>query len=125
MAKATPDAVLDKILDEIATATRMLACSAQPTTYTEANSTYALADVTMAGGDFAKANGDTSGRKVTMGAKSSVLIDTTGTATHIALVRVSDSTLLYVTTCTSQALTANGSNTVNFPAWDIEVADPA
>jgi hypothetical protein len=125
MAKATPDAVLDKILDEIATATRMLACSAQPTTYTEADTTYALVDVAMAGGDFTKANGDTSGRKVTMGAKSSVLIDTTGTATHIALVRVSDSTLLYVTTCTSQALTANGSNTVNFPAWDVEIADPA
>lgn len=125
MAKATPDAVLDKILDEIATATRMLACSAQPTSYTEANSTYALADVTMAGGDFSKANGDTSGRKVTMGAKSSVLIDATGTATHIALVRVSDSTLLYVTTCTSQSLTANGSNTVNFPAWDVEIADPS
>lgn len=125
MAKATPDAVLDKILDEIATATRMIACSAQPTTYTEANATYALADVTMAGGDFTKANGDTSGRKVTMGAKSSVLIDTTGTANHVALVRVADSTLLYVTTCTSQSLTANGSNTVNFPAWKIEVADPA
>lgn len=125
MAKATPDAVLDKILDEIATATRMVACSAQPTTYTEANATYALADVTMASGDFTKANGDTSGRKVTMGAKSSVLIDASGTATHVALVRVSDSTLLYVTTCTSQALTANGSNTVNFPAWKIEVADPS
>lgn len=125
MGKATPDAVLDKPLDEIATATRLIACSAQPTTFTEANATYALADVTMAGGDFTKANGDTSGRKVTMGAKSSVLIDNSGTATHVALVRVSDSTLLYVTTCTSQALTANGSNTVNFPAWDIEIADPA
>lgn len=125
MAKATPDAVLDKILDEVATATRMIACSAQPTTYTEANSTYALADVTMAGGDFAKANGDTSGRKVTVGAKSAVLIDVSGTANHIALVRVADSTLLYVTTCTNQALTANGSNTVNFPAWDIEIADPS
>lgn len=125
MAKATPDAVLDKILDEIATATRMVACSAQPTTYTEANATYALADVTMAGGDFTKANGDSSGRKVTMGAKSSVLIDASGTATHVALVRVSDSALLYVTTCTSQALTANGSNTVNFPAWKVEIADPS
>lgn len=125
MAKATPDAVLDKQHDEVATATRQIACSAQPTTYTEANSTYALADVTMSGGDFTKANGDTSGRKLTMAAKSSALIDATGTATHIALVRVSDSTLLYVTTCTSQALTANGSNTVNFPSWKIEVADPA
>lgn len=125
MAKAAPDIVMDGALDVIATATRQIACSAQPTTYTEANATYALADVTMAGGDFTKANGDTSGRKVTMAAKSGVLIDVSGTATHVALVRVSDSTLIYVTTCTIQALTANGSNTVNFPAWDIEIADPA
>lgn len=106
MAKATPDAVLDKMLDEIATATRMVACSAQPTSFTEAN-------------------GDSSGRKLTVAAKSSVLIDATGSATHIALVRVADSTLLYVTTCTTQSLTANGSNTVNIPAWDIEIADPS
>jgi hypothetical protein len=125
MAKSANDLVMDGALDVVATATRMVACSAQPTTYTEANATFALADVTMAPGDFTKANGDTSGRKVTMAAKSGVLIDASGTATHIALVRVADSTLLYVTTCTSQALTANGSNTVNFPAWDIEVADPA
>lgn len=125
MAKAIPDAILDKTLDEIATATRQILCSAQPTTYTEANSTYALADVTLSGADFTKANGDTNGRKVTIGAKSSVLIDASGTGNHIALVRVSDTTLIYVTTCTSQAVTANGSNTVNFPAWDIELADPA
>lgn len=125
MAKAANDIVMDGALDIIATATRQIACSAQPTTYTEANSTYALADVTLSGGDFTKANGDTSGRKVTIGAKSGVLIDTSGTATHVALVRVSDTTLIEVTTCTSQALVANGSNTVNFPAWDIEIADPA
>jgi len=124
MAKAVPDIVLDAALDVIATATKQVACTTQPTTYTEANATYALADVTMAGGDYTKANGDTNGRKVTIGAKTGALIDTSGTATHIALVRVSDSTLIYVTTCTSQALVANGSNTVNFPAWDIELADP-
>lgn len=125
MAKAIPDAILDKTLDEIATATRQILCSAQPTTYTEANATYALADVTLSGGDFTKANGDTSGRKVTIAAQSGVLIDTSGTGNHIALVRTADSTLIYVTTCTSQAVTANGSNTVNMPAWDIEIADPA
>ncbi len=124
MAKSANDAIMDAALDVIATATRQIACSAQPTTYAEANSTYALADVAMAGGDFTKANGDTSGRKVTMAAKAGVLIDTSGTATHVALVRVSDTTLLDVTTCTSQALTANGSNTVSFPAWDVEIADP-
>src|SRR5574343_526404 len=125
MGKYSNDAVMDAGLDVIATGTRQLACSAQPTTYTEANSTYALADVTVSSGDFTKANGDTSGRKVTVAAKSGVLIDTSGTATHVALVRVSDTTLLYVTTCTSQALTANGSNTVNFPAWDAEIAHPS
>jgi hypothetical protein len=125
MAKAAPDIIMDGALDVIASATKQVACSAQPTTYTEANATYALADIVIDSGDFTKANGDTSGRKVTIGAQSSVLIDTSGTATHVALVRTADSTLIYVTTCTSQALTANGSNTVNFPAWDIEIADPA
>jgi len=125
MAKAAPDIVMDGALDVIATATKQIACSAQPTTYTEANATYALADIVIDGADFTKANGDTSGRKVTVAAQSGVLIDTSGTATHIALVRTADSTLIYVTTCTSLALTANGSNTVNFPAWDVEIADPA
>lgn len=126
MAKATPDAVLDQMADDlIATVTRQVVCSAQPTTYTEANSTFALADVTVDSGDFTKANGDTSGRKVTVAAQTGVLIDTSGTATHIALLDVSGTALKYVTTCTSQALVANGTNTVNIPAWDIEIADPA
>jgi len=102
----------------------MIACSAQPTSRTEAVTTYALADVAMTvNTDYTKANGDVSGRKVTVAAKSTVLIDVSGTATHVAL--VDGTRLLYVTTCTTQALTANGTNTVNFPAWDIEIADPA
>jgi hypothetical protein len=125
MAKAIPDAILDKTLDEIATATKQVLCSAQPTTYTEANATYALADIVIDGSDFTKANGDTSGRKVTIAAQNGVLIDASGTGNHVALVRTADSTLIYVTTCSSQVVTANGSNTVNFPAWDVELADPA
>jgi hypothetical protein len=100
----------------------MLVCTAEPTTRANALS-IALADVAMTvNTDYTKANGDTSGRKVTVAAKSSVLIDTSGTGTHIAL--CDGTNVLYVTTCTSQALTANGRNTVNFPAWDIEIADP-
>lgn len=125
MAKFAVDAVIDGTLDVYAAATRLFICSAQPANYTEASSTYALADVTIDSGDFTKANGDTSGRKVTVGAQSSVLIDASGTATHVVLGIAGSSTLLGGTTCTSQALTANGSNTVNIPAWDIEVADPA
>ena len=122
MAKWINDAALDVILDYIDQCDAMYLCSAQPTTYTEASSTYALADVAMTPDtDYTKANGDTSGRKVTVAAKSSVTVDTSGTATHIAL---TDGTVLVaVTTCTSQAVT--GGNTVNFPAWDIEISDPA
>lgn len=123
MAKTVHDDVLDGAFDVLDQANLQIACSAQPTSRTEAVSTYALADVAMTPNtDYTKANGDTSGRKATVAAKSSVLIDTSGTATYIAL--VDDTRLLYVTTCTSQALTANGSNTVNFPAWDVEIADP-
>lgn len=126
MGKSIHNDVLDAALSYISSnCTRQIACSAEPTTYTEANSTYALADVTLAGGDFATADGDTSGRKLTTGAKTGALIDVSGTATHIAQVDVSNTKLLGVTTCTSLALTANGSNTVNFPAWKREIADPA
>ena len=123
MAKYANDAVMDAALDVIATATRMDVCSAQPANFAGI-AAVALADVTLDSSDFSKANGDTSGRKVTVAAQNGVLIDTSGTATHVALSRVSDSTLLLVTTCTSQALTANGSNTVNVPAFDDEIADP-
>lgn len=125
MAKAAPDAMIDASLDYVALSTKLVVCSSQPTTYTEANATYALADVVIDSGDFTKANGDTSGRKITISAQNGVVIDTSGTALHVALVSTGDSTLRYVTTCTSQALTANGSNTVNVPAFKIEIADPA
>jgi hypothetical protein len=123
MAKYANDEIMDAALDVIATATRMDVCSAQPANFAGI-AAVALADVTLDSGDFTLANGDVSGRKVTIGAQNGVLIDTSGTATHVALSRVSDSTLLLVTTCTSQALTANGSNTVNVPAFDDEIADP-
>lgn len=126
MGKSVHDNVLDAAFNYVKNnCTRQVACSTQPTTFAEANTTYALADVTMAPGDFTVANGDTSGRKITVAAKAGVLIDTTGTATHIALLDVVNSVLLFVTTCASQAVTANGTNTVNFPAWDDEIADPA
>lgn len=124
MAKWANDDVMDAALDVIATATRMDICSAQPANFAGI-AAVALADVTLDSSDFTLANGDTSGRKVTVAAQNGVLIDSSGTATHVALSRVSDSTLLLVTTCTSQALTANGSNTVNVPAFDDEIADPS
>jgi hypothetical protein len=121
MAKQAPDATIDASLDYIAGSNVQVACSGEPANYAGL-AAVALADVAMAGGDFTKANGDVSGRKVTMAAKNTVSVDSSGTATHIALADTVSSTLRYVTTCTSQALTAG--NTVNFPAWKIEIADP-
>jgi hypothetical protein len=123
MAKSVHNDVLDGAWDIFALADLMTVCSQEPTTRTEAVTTYALADVAMTpgdGNDYTIADGDTSGRKVTTAAKSSVTVDTTGTATHVAL--VDGTRLLYVTTCTSQGLTSG--NTVDFPAWKAEIADP-
>lgn len=121
MAKSVHNDVLDGAFDVLDQADIQTVCNAEPTTRTEAITTFKLADVAMTPNtDYTKADGDTSGRKVTVAAKSAVPVDTTGTATHIALC---DATrLLYVTTCTSQGLTSG--NTVNIPAWKIEIADP-
>ena len=122
MAKLVADAVLDAALQYLEdNVIEMIACSTQPTTYAEATTTYALADVVLAPSDFTgPANGDTSGRKTTINAKTGITVDNSGTFGHVAL--CSGSVLLYVTTGTSQVLTAG--NTVDFPAWDIEIADP-
>lgn len=118
MGKAADNSVLDALLAKIATGTIMTVCSAQPTSRTEAVTTYALADVTPT---FASVvDGSPNGRTLSVDLKNAVLVDTGGTATHVAI--CDGTTLLYVTTCTSQALT--GGNNVNIPAWTVNVADP-
>jgi hypothetical protein len=121
MAKSAHSDVLDGLGGIVkANCNLMIACNAQPTTRAEAIGSMALADVAMATGDFTAA-ADGGGRKLTVSAKSGVTVDVTGTAVYVAFV---DATrLLYVTTCTSQVLTAG--NTVNFPTVDIcKVAQP-
>ncbi len=122
MAKACDDAHLDAFLDSVALSNVMHACSSQPANHA-AIAAASLADVAMTAGDgndYTHANGDTNGRKTTVAQKTGVTIDNTGTANHVAL---TNGTIIYVTTCTAQALTAGG--TVTFPTWDIEIADPA
>lgn len=123
MSKYLPTATNDGELDLIASATEEVVCSTQPTTYAEAHTAYMLAHVVMVGGDFTKAAGDVSGRKVTAAAKSGISITNSGTALHVALTITGTSTLLLVTTCTSQALTAGG--TVDVPAWKFEAQAPS
>lgn len=123
MAKAVPDVVLDAALDEIATATRLVVCSAEPANYAGIAAVLLASVALTAGdgnGDYVVANGDTSGRKLTVAQQADIAITASGTATHVAL--DDGVSLQYVTTCTSQALTSGG--TVTVPAWDIEIADP-
>lgn len=123
MGKAINSTVLDQALNYIKNnATRMCVCSAEPTTYTQAITTFELADVTMASGDYTVQAGAVSGRRVTTAAKVAVPVDNSGTATHVALVDVTGTALLLVTTCTSQMLTAG--NTVTIPAFNDEIAAP-
>jgi hypothetical protein len=124
MPKFAPDAMMDAALDYVDLADVMHVCSTLDSSPTYAEITAAsLADVAVTPNtDFTKADGDTSGRKLTVAAKSGVTVDNSGTANHIALVTVSGSVVRYVTTCTSQVLTAG--NSVNVPSWDIEIADP-
>lgn len=119
MAKKCANSVLDAALDKIATATSQIALAAEPADRAAALAG-ALATATMTGGDYTNADGDASGRKVTVAQKSGVTVDADGNATHVALIDGTE--LLYVTTCTAQQLT-NG-NSMTFPAYDIELADP-
>lgn len=122
MAKACSDAYMDAMLAVIDNADTLTVCSGQPANVAGI-SAVALADATLTpgdgNGDFTIADGDTSGRKLTVAQQSNITIDTSGTATHVV---IDDGTNLYVTTCTSQALTSGG--TVTTPAYDIEVGDP-
>lgn len=125
MAKFVNDIVMDAALAKIATGNILTVCNAQPTTRTEAVTTFKLADVTLTpgtgNGDFTIGNGDTNGRKVRIEQQTDIPVDTSGTATHVAICDGTD--LLLVTTCTSQALTSG--NTVTVPVFDDEISDPS
>lgn len=112
------DAALIWIRDRV---TKENVDSALPSSYAEATSTYMLAQANMGSSGCTLADGDTNGRKLTMAARNSVSVANSGTASHVALTGSSGSTLLLVTACTTQALTTG--NTVNIPAWKIEMAD--
>ncbi len=120
MAMVTDNSVLDAALNKIATATRMVVCSAQPANFAGI-AAVALADVVVDSGDFANSDNTTGGgRKVTVSAQTAVPVDSTGTATHLAL--DDGTTLLIVTTTTSQGVTA--ASTVDIPSWTADFQDP-
>jgi hypothetical protein len=96
-------------------------CSTQPTTRTEAVTTFMLASTALnKSTEITLANGDVSGRKMTISAKTGIAVTNSGTAQHVA---ICDATrLLFVTTTTSQAVSAGG--TVDIGSWKDEIAAP-
>lgn len=130
MAKTVHDDILDSALNYIKNnATRIAICSSQPTTYAELTTNlgsggYKLAIKTITSSNFTgPADGDVSGRKLSKNEDATITVDITGTATYVGFGDSATSKLLYVTTCTSQSLTAT--NTVTIPLWKIEIADPS
>jgi len=123
MAKSIADAVFDAALQYIEDNTTLVTvCSSQPTTYTEASATYKLADIVVDAADFTGPANGTSGRMTTLNQQADVTVDSSGTAQHIAGCNSAGTALLWVTTCTSQVLTAG--NSVTIPATDIQLSDP-
>jgi hypothetical protein len=121
MGKAAPNATIDAELDYIAGSDTLYVCSGEPADFSGI-AAVTLASASLVGGDFTKADATGGGRKVTVSAIADVSVATSGTATHIVVANASDSTLRYVTTCTSQAITSG--NFVNVPSWSITVGDP-
>lgn len=115
------DLILDAALDYIATSTILVVLSDQASTYAQATATYDLATHVMAGGDFSKGDGTPTGRASTIAQQATITVDHSGTATGVFLGISSGSVMVFITTCTSQALVAT--NTVTVPAWTITFAD--
>ena len=123
MAKFVHDDALDAALAYIRdNANELVLLNADPgSTYSNAHSAYALGKITVDSSDFTIANGDSSGRKITVTAQSSIGIGTTGNCNHIAINDTDNSKVLLVTTVTSQAVTSGNAASTN--AFDDEIAD--
>ena len=125
MAKLASDATIDGGLDYIAaTSKKVFICTtAAVASYGDVSTQYNLTSgKAITSTHWTKADGDGGGggRKITVLQQSSLSVSKTGTAGHVAV--TSSDTLLFVTTCTTQALTTG--NTVTIPAWKVEIGDP-
>jgi hypothetical protein len=120
MAKWVNSAVLDAALNIIRNSNAISVTNTQPTTRTEAATTFKLAATTASISALQAGDAGTSARKITINPHTSVTVDASGTAQHVALYDAS--TLYYITTCTSQYLTSG--NTVTVPTWKIEFDNP-
>lgn len=120
MGKAVATAVLDGLLDKIATGTRISLCSAEPANFAGIAAVL-LASKTINGAAFTKANGDVSGRKVTVAAQSAVPVTASGTGTHVV---IDDGTTMLLATPTSASVAVTSGGTVDLGSFKDEVGAP-
>ncbi|GGH36446.1 hypothetical protein SAMN05444007_108265 [Cribrihabitans marinus] len=105
----------------IAQANLLSICSQEPTTFTEATSTYELGNGAVTLGSAQ--NGDTDGRKSVVPALTDEDVDSSGTASHVALTGSGGSDLVATVALTaSQAVTSG--NKFSTSAFDLVKRDP-
>lgn len=121
MAKFVNDLIMDNGLNYWKNnGTEVYLCTSQPADRAAAISSAVASKTNLTSGDYTgPSDGTTSGRKLTANAQSGLTASADGTATHMAW--CSGTTLLVVTTVTSQAVTSG--NTVNLPAISDEISD--
>jgi hypothetical protein len=112
MVKVVPNAGFDEGLAHDTNFDRVAVCAGQPTSFSDI-ATRALATATIAAPTIGAGSPD--GRQSNMVAANNITISTSGTADHIAYYQ-NGGTRYVVTTCTSTALVANGTNTVSVGA---------
>ena len=130
MGKLCASAVLDAALQYLEDHVNWISvCETAPTTYEHAHSNKGTGtglvlahSVTPTFTGPVAGNGGGYSRKTAVDEEAIMKVDISGTADHVALVDTTGAVLLYVTTCTSQALTAG--NTVTAPTWDVEIGSP-
>lgn len=114
--------VLDGLLNIIKNnVVLMTVCNEEPASYASATTQGAnmLAKVAVSAGEMI-ISAATSGRRITIPQKTGVPVSATGGGNHVTLVESSGSgQLYYVTTATSQNLTAGNTMTIN--SWTITV----
>lgn len=119
MAKVVPDYFIDNGLTPDTTLNQVMVCAGQPTSYADAASK-SLATASL-GSSPTLGAGSPDGRQSSIPAVSNITITTSGTADHVCYRDTTNSRYI-VTTCSSTAIVANGSNTVSVGATTRRIA---
>lgn len=128
MARFIHDNVIDAALNYIKNnADQISICSDTPTTYgtaTTAGANRLAIKTELTSSDYTGPSDKVGGgRELAVAQHTAIAISDSGTATHIALTKSGTSELVFVTTCTSQVLSAG--STVTAPSWKIGFSDPS